>query len=84
MVYYDELVEMYVGDDVFLDFYVWVFLKYDYVVVGIGIMKVNKVCIKDLQVGICIRVVKKLEGGEIIKVEVYFIFEYFWFWWVVG
>lgn len=40
MVYYEDFVEMYVGDDVFLDFYVWVFFKYDYVVVGIGIMKI--------------------------------------------
>lgn len=39
MIYYEDLVEMYVGIDVLFDFYVWVFFKYDYVVVGMGIMQ---------------------------------------------
>lgn len=69
MAYYDELAEMYVGDDVSPDFYAWVFPKYDHVAVGTGTMKVNKARIKDLQAGIRTRAAKKLEGGEIIKVE---------------
>jgi len=69
MDYYNELAEMYVGDDVSPDFYAWVFPKYDHVAVGTGTMKVNKAKIKDLQAGIRTRAAKKLEGGEIIKVE---------------
>ncbi|MCW6038804.1 geranylgeranyl reductase [Spirulina subsalsa FACHB-351] len=69
MDYYEELAEMYVGDDVSPDFYAWVFPKYDHVAVGTGTMKVNKAIIKNLQAGIRARAAKKLEGGEIIKVE---------------
>jgi geranylgeranyl reductase len=69
MAYYQELAEMYVGDDVSPDFYAWVFPKYDHVAVGTGTMKVNKAIIKDLQAGIRARAAKKLEGGKIIKVE---------------
>ncbi len=69
MDYYEELAEMYVGDDVSPDFYAWVFPKYDHVAVGTGTMKVNKARIKHLQAGIRARAAKKLEGGEIIKVE---------------
>jgi len=69
MDYYEELAEMYVGDDVSPDFYAWVFPKYDHVAVGTGTMKVNKARIKDLQAGIRARAARKLEGGEIIKVE---------------
>lgn len=69
MAYYEDLAEMYVGDDVSPDFYAWVFPKYDHVAVGTGTMKVNKARIKDLQAGIRTRAAKKLEGGEIIKVE---------------
>ena len=69
MAYYEDLAEMYVGDDVSPDFYAWVFPKYDHVAVGTGTMKVNKAKIKDLQAGIRTRAAKKLEGGEIIKVE---------------
>lgn len=69
MDYYEELAEMYVGDDVSPDFYAWVFPKYDHVAVGTGTMKVNKSIIKDLQAGIRKRAAKRLEGGEIIKVE---------------
>ncbi|BFM38516.1 geranylgeranyl reductase [Synechocystis sp. LKSZ1] len=69
MAYYEDLAEMYVGDDVSPDFYAWVFPKYDHVAVGTGTMKVNKAIIKDLQAGIRARAAKKLEGGEIIKVE---------------
>lgn len=69
MAYYHELAEMYVGNDVSPDFYAWVFPKYDHVAVGTGTMKVNKSLIKELQAGIRKRAAKKLEGGEIIKVE---------------
>jgi geranylgeranyl diphosphate/geranylgeranyl-bacteriochlorophyllide a reductase len=69
MVYYEDLAEMYVGDDVSTDFYAWVFPKYDHVAVGTGTMKVNKADIKKLQAGIRARAAKRLAGGEIIKVE---------------
>lgn len=69
MVYYEDLAEMYVGNDVSPDFYAWVFPKYDHVAVGTGTMKVNKSMIKDLQAGIRARAARKLEGGKIIKVE---------------
>ncbi len=69
MAFYDDLAEMYVGNDVSPDFYAWVFPKYDHVAVGTGTMKVNKAIIKDLQAGIRNRAAKKLLGGEIIKVE---------------
>jgi geranylgeranyl diphosphate/geranylgeranyl-bacteriochlorophyllide a reductase len=69
MVYYEDLAEMYVGDDVSPDFYAWVFPKYDHVAVGTGTMQVNKARIKQLQAGIRARAARKLVGGEIIKVE---------------
>ncbi|NES97530.1 MAG: geranylgeranyl reductase [Desertifilum sp. SIO1I2] len=69
MAYYEDLAEMYVGNDVSTDFYAWVFPKYDHVAVGTGTMKVNKADIKNLQAGIRARAAKRLEGGEIIKVE---------------
>ncbi|MBT9316942.1 geranylgeranyl reductase [Leptothoe spongobia] len=69
MAYYEELAEMYVGDDVSPDFYAWVFPKYDHVAVGTGTMRVNQAKIKQLQKGIRERAAKRLEGGEIIKVE---------------
>ena len=69
MAYYQDLAEMYVGNDVSPDFYAWVFPKYDHVAVGTGTMKVNKAIIKDLQAGIRARAAKKLVGGKIIKVE---------------
>ena len=69
MAYYNNLAEMYVGDDVSTDFYAWVFPKYDHVAVGTGTMQVNKASIKQLQAGIRARAAKKLVGGQIIKVE---------------
>jgi geranylgeranyl reductase len=69
MAYYQDLAEMYVGNDVSPDFYAWVFPKYDHVAVGTGTMKVNQARIKQLQAGIRARAAKRLEGGEIIKVE---------------
>lgn len=69
MDYYEELAEMYVGNDVSPDFYAWVFPKYDHVAVGTGTMRVNQAKIKQLQAGIRARAAHRLEGGEIIKVE---------------
>ncbi len=69
MDYYQDLAEMYVGDDVSTDFYAWVFPKYDHVAVGTGTMQVNKASIKKLQAGIRARAAHRLVGGEIIKVE---------------
>ncbi|NEP00132.1 MAG: geranylgeranyl reductase [Symploca sp. SIO2E9] len=69
MNYYEDLAEMYVGNDVSPDFYGWVFPKYDHVAVGTGTMRVNQAKIKHLQAGIRARAAKKLTGGEIIKVE---------------
>ena len=69
MAYYEDLAEMYVGDDVSPDFYAWVFPKYDHVAVGTGTMKPNQARIKQLQAGIRARAAKRLEGGQIIKVE---------------
>lgn len=69
MAYYEDLAEMYVGGDVSPDFYAWVFPKYDHVAVGTGTMKPNQARIKQLQAGIRARAAKRLEGGEIIKVE---------------
>ncbi|MBF2098020.1 MAG: geranylgeranyl reductase [Gloeomargaritaceae cyanobacterium C42_A2020_066] len=69
MDYYEDLAEMYVGDDVSPDFYAWVFPKYDHVAVGTGTMRVNQARIKQLQAGIRARAAHRLEGGKIIKVE---------------
>ncbi|MCG9891127.1 MAG: geranylgeranyl reductase [Thermosynechococcaceae cyanobacterium MS004] len=69
MAYYEDLAEMYVGDDVSTDFYAWVFPKYDHVAVGTGTMQVHKADIKKLQAGIRARAAHRLQGGEIIKVE---------------
>ncbi len=69
MAYYEDLAEMYVGDDVSPDFYAWVFPKYDHVAVGTGTMKPNQSRIKELQKGIRNRAAEKLRGGKIIRVE---------------
>lgn len=69
MAYYNDMAEMYVGDDVSTDFYAWVFPKYDHVAVGTGTMQVHKASIKQLQAGIRARAARKLIGGQIIKVE---------------
>ncbi|WP_071515468.1 geranylgeranyl reductase [Geitlerinema sp. PCC 9228] len=69
MNYYQDLAEMYVGNDVSPDFYAWVFPKYDHVAVGTGTMKANKAKIKDLQAGIRARAANRLVDGQIIKVE---------------
>lgn len=68
MQYYEELAEMYVGDDVSPDFYAWVFPKYDHVGVGTGTV-INRPAIKQYQKAIRDRAAVRLEGGKIIKVE---------------
>nr|KYP73180.1 hypothetical protein KK1_005793 [Cajanus cajan] len=55
MAYYENLAEMYVGDDVSPDFYAWVFPKCDHVAVGTGTVRAKK----DI----------KINGGKVIKVE---------------
>merc|ERR1712185_776672 len=46
MKFYEELAEVYVGDDVSPDFYGWVFPKYDHVGVGTGTV-INRPAIKE-------------------------------------
>nr|YP_002048921.1 Geranylgeranyl reductase [Paulinella chromatophora]ACB42711.1 Geranylgeranyl reductase [Paulinella chromatophora] len=69
MGYYENLAEMYVGDDVSPDFYAWVFPKYDHVAVGTGTMQENQALIKSLQKGIRKRASARLLDGKVIKVE---------------
>merc|ERR1719463_183040 len=68
MEYYEDLAEMYVGDDVSPDFYGWVFPKYDHVGVGTGTV-VDKMGIKKYQDGIRKRAEPFIKGGKVIKVE---------------
>ncbi|KAE9606249.1 putative geranylgeranyl diphosphate reductase [Lupinus albus] len=68
MSYYENLAEMYVGNDVSPDFYAWVFPKCDHVAVGTGTVR-SKQDIKLYQRGIRERVGSKINGGKVIKVE---------------
>lgn len=68
MAYYEDLAEMYVGDDVSPDFYGWVFPKCDHVAVGTGTV-INKPSIKKYQTATRNRAKEKIEGGKIIRVE---------------
>ena len=68
MAYYENLAEIYVGDDVSPDFYGWVFPKCDHVAVGTGTVR-SKQDIKLYQRGIRERVQHKINGGKVIKVE---------------
>eukprot|EP00243_Klebsormidium_subtile_P002938 TRINITY_DN16008_c0_g1_i1.p1 TRINITY_DN16008_c0_g1~~TRINITY_DN16008_c0_g1_i1.p1 ORF type:complete len:545 (+),score=155.00 TRINITY_DN16008_c0_g1_i1:70-1635(+) len=68
MVYYENLAEMYVGDDVSPDFYGWVFPKCDHVAVGTGTV-INKPAIKKYQTAIRNRAKDKIAGGKILRVE---------------
>jgi len=61
MEFYEEMAEMYVGDDVSPDFYGWVFPKYDHVGVGTGTV-VNRPAIKEYQKAIRARAGSKIEG----------------------
>jgi geranylgeranyl reductase len=76
MKFYEELAEMYVGDDVSPDFYGWVFPKYDHVGVGTGTV-VNRPAIKQYQKALRDRCGPKIEGGKIIKVEAHPIPEHY-------
>jgi len=68
MEYYKDRAEMYVGEDVSPDFYAWVFPKSDHVAVGTGTV-VDKRGIQRYQQGIRNRAAKRIEGGEILRVE---------------
>ncbi|CAI9112129.1 OLC1v1012514C1 [Oldenlandia corymbosa var. corymbosa] len=68
MKYYENLAEMYVGDDVSPDFYGWVFPKCDHVAVGTGTVT-HKTDIKKFQLATRIRAQDKITGGKIIRVE---------------
>lgn len=74
--FYEELAEMYVGDDVSPDFYGWVFPKYDHVGVGTGTV-VNRPAIKQYQKATRERCAAKIEGGKIIRVEAHPIPEHY-------
>jgi len=76
MKFYEEMAEMYVGDDVSPDFYGWVFPKYDHVGVGTGTV-VNRPAIKQYQKAIRERAGEKISGGKIIKVEAHPIPEHY-------
>jgi geranylgeranyl reductase len=76
MKFYEEMAEMYVGDDVSPDFYGWVFPKYDHVGVGTGTV-VNRPAIKQYQKAIRDRAGDKISGGKIIKVEAHPIPEHY-------
>ncbi|GAB4860755.1 hypothetical protein Ancab_035918 [Ancistrocladus abbreviatus] len=68
MTYYQDLAEMYVGDDVSPDFYGWVFPKCDHVAVGTGTVT-HKSDIKKFQLATRNRAMDKIDGGKIIRVE---------------
>ncbi|KAJ7978434.1 Geranylgeranyl reductase [Quillaja saponaria] len=68
MAYYENLAEMYVGDDVSPDFYGWVFPKCDHVAVGTGTVT-HKGDIKKFQLATRKRANDKILGGKIIRVE---------------
>ncbi|KVI06153.1 uncharacterized protein LOC112510132 [Cynara cardunculus var. scolymus] len=68
MEYYHNLAEMYIGNDVSPDFYAWVFPKCDHVAVGTGTV-ISKPNIKQFQKAIRSRVLPKIAGGTVIKVE---------------
>ncbi|KAK3036229.1 hypothetical protein RJ639_030771 [Escallonia herrerae] len=68
MKYYEDLAEMYVGDDVSPDFYGWVFPKCDHVAVGTGTVT-HKGDIKKYQSATRLRARDKILGGKIIRVE---------------
>merc|ERR1719463_880958 len=76
MKFYEEMAEMYVGDDVSPDFYGWVFPKYDHVGVGTGTV-VNRPGIKEYQKAMRERAGDKIAGGKIIKVEAHPIPEHY-------
>jgi geranylgeranyl reductase len=73
---YEDMAEMYVGDDVSPDFYGWVFPKYDHVGVGTGTV-INRPAIKDYQNALRERVGDKIKDGKLLKVEAHPIPEHY-------
>merc|ERR1719171_1454033 len=73
---YEDMAEMYVGDDVSPDFYGWVFPKYDHVGVGTGTV-VNRPAITQYQKATRDRAGDKIKDGKIIKVEAHPIPEHY-------
>ncbi|KAJ0890528.1 putative geranylgeranyl diphosphate reductase [Helianthus annuus] len=63
MEYYENLAEMYVGNDVSPDFYAWVFPKCDHVAVGTGTVS-SKQYIKQYQQGVRSRVHRRSRVGR--------------------
>ncbi|KAL7606055.1 hypothetical protein Lser_V15G18382 [Lactuca serriola] len=68
MQYYENVAELYVGNDVSPDFYGWVFPKCDHVAVGTGTVT-HKPDIKKFQLATRLRAHDKILGGKIIRVE---------------
>ncbi|CAI9261628.1 unnamed protein product [Lactuca saligna] len=68
MQYYENVAELYVGNDVSPDFYGWVFPKCDHVAVGTGTVT-HKPDIKKFQLATRLRTHDKILGGKIIRVE---------------
>ncbi|CAA0839378.1 Geranylgeranyl diphosphate reductase-chloroplastic [Striga hermonthica] len=68
MKYYEDLAEMYVGDDVSSDIYGWVFPKCDHMTVSTGTV-IHKGDIKKLQVATWLHTRDKIDGDRIIRVE---------------
>jgi geranylgeranyl diphosphate/geranylgeranyl-bacteriochlorophyllide a reductase len=70
MKFYEELAEMYVGDDVSPDFYGWVFPKYDHVAVGTGTV-LNRPAIMEYQKAMRERAADKIEGGKVCRAVIH-------------
>merc|ERR1712185_878541 len=69
MAFYENMAEMYVGDDVSPDFYAWGFPKYDHVGVGTGTV-VNRPAISQYQAAIRERCADRLgDNPKVMKVE---------------
>ncbi|XP_061374522.1 geranylgeranyl diphosphate reductase, chloroplastic-like [Gastrolobium bilobum] len=68
MVYYENLAEVYMGEDVSPDFYGWVFPKCDHVAVGTGTFT-HKGDIKKYQLATRNRAKDKILGAKTIRVE---------------
>nr|AAP55675.1 geranylgeranyl reductase [Prunus persica] len=68
MVYYENLAEMYVGDDVSPDFYGWVFPQCDHVPVGTGTVTPQG-NFKKFQLATRNRSKDKILGGKFLRVE---------------
>ena len=83
MVYHENLAEMYVGDDVSLDLYGWVFPKCDCVAIGTGTVT-HKGDIKNFQLATMKRAEDKISRGKIIRIETHPIPEHPQLWRLSG